>query len=985
MKYFPAYLSVPSLPNMLKTILLFSLFLICLNTPAQNFSYTHYSIREGLAGSNVYAAIQDKEGFMWFATETGVSRFDGVHFKNFTIEDGLPDNEILGFFNDSKGRLWMMPFRATICYYYNGKLHTQKNDSILRRLQVTGNINAMAEDKEGNLALIESYGIHLIKDKITKRIGINIKEPYFAFAAMATNDSGIIDVFANKGFFAITGETLVSLNKTIGRYSIGQIFMGRSFFVEEKNNNINLTFYESGKSHSFGISPVHLNFSILPEGFFSDNTHDGTFIYNSNDFSFSEHHLPGKTIANVFKDNENNLWFCTQREGVYKLNSPFISNRIFNNNSGKILGVHSLIKHKNRLWVGTEEAGLFTLMPVTNKIKTEPYTASLMGQPRNQTRVLLETKNSHLLIGMQKGIISTSSIKMSLEGSIKDITPAFADYVLVSTSSGVWLVDGTTLNKGAINIWEAIWDERATTAHYSQGTFYIGTLDGLYKLSRQDRKKNFLGDEDPLLKSRIAAIRETQDGTLWIATYDRGIIAYKNKKVIFTISKNDGLSSNICRNLFLYKNDLWVGTDNGLNKIAINGNKYAITKYTVADGLLSNFINAVCVDDSLVYVGTPEGVSYFDDKKISQQAPSLLRLTDIIVSGNPIPHDVLPFTLARRNNNVRFEYAGISYRSGGEIFYRYRLLGLDTGWHITKDNFLNYPTLLPRGYTMELQAVNKFGTKSEIARIPFSIEKFWWETTWVQISGIVLFLSLVGFFMNRRIKQVRLREKEKNLLREQVSSLEQMALRAQMNPHFIFNSLNSIQHYVLDKDIIGANKYIAGFSRLIRLTLDNSSKPEISIEEEIKYLSQYLELEKMRTGNKFNYSINVPENIVHNDHSIPPMILQPFVENSIRHGILYRNDSNGHIKIEAIQHEKGLSFIIEDNGVGRLTAGLFKSKNPIEYQSKGISLTEQRINLMNRNRKEKIEMAMTDVEFEGTVTGTRVIIIYPTTNKKTHD
>jgi hypothetical protein len=259
MKYFPAYLSVPSLPNMLKTILLFSLFLICLNTPAQNFSYTHYSIREGLAGSNVYAAIQDKEGFMWFATETGVSRFDGVHFKNFTIEDGLPDNEILNFFSDSKGRLWMMPFRNTICYYYKGKLYTQKNDSILGRLQITGNIIAMAEDMEGTLVLIQSNGIHLIKDTITK--SINIKETPFFFSAMATNDSGVVNLFANKGFFAITEETLVSLNKNIGTYDIGQIFMGRSFFVEEKNNNINLTFYEAGKAI---LLAFHLRILIFP-------------------------------------------------------------------------------------------------------------------------------------------------------------------------------------------------------------------------------------------------------------------------------------------------------------------------------------------------------------------------------------------------------------------------------------------------------------------------------------------------------------------------------------------------------------------------------------------------------------------------------------------------------------------------------------------------------------------------------------------------
>jgi len=235
--------------------------------------------------------------------------------------------------------------------------------------------------------------------------------------------------------------------------------------------------------------------------------------------------------------------------------------------------------------------------------------------------------------------------------------------------------------------------------------------------------------------------------------------------------------------------------------------------------------------------------------------------------------------------------------------------------------------------------------------------------------------------MNRRIRRVRFREKEKTRMSEQVSMLEQMALKAQMNPHFIFNSLNSIQQYVVDKDIVGANKYISGFSRLIRLTLDNSSKPEIPIAEEIKHLSQYLELEKMRTDNKFLYSISIPEEILQDDYSISPMVLQPFVENSIRHGIRYRNDSNGHIKIVVTHYEKGLRFIIEDNGVGREIAGLYKSINPIEYQSKGISLTEQRINLMNRNRKEKIEILLTDIKDEKNATaGTRVVINYPNNN-----
>ena len=967
--------------HMLKTSFLFLLSVVCLSIKAQNFSYTHYGIKEGLAGSNVYAAIQDKEGFMWFATETGLSRFDGIHFKNFTTEDGLPDNEIIGLYCDSKGRIWLIPFRKSICYYYKGKLHTQQNDSLLARLQITSNIFFVAENKLGNVALAENSRIHLIKDTSISVITV-IEE--FVVTALATDSSGSFQVYSRKELFHIVSDKLVSLKKGEGIYNIGEIAIGKTFLVGQKTvvpqagnefGKIKVIFPTTNVSRLFKSTMGHINFSILSDSLFSDNTNNGTLIYNCKDAKYREHHLPGKSVSSVFRDNEQNLWFCTQREGIYKLNSPYVSGYRFMGINDKALSVHSMYWHKDNMWVGTEDSYLFTFNPVTGKTILQPNTRHLIGRASNLTKVLLGTKNRDLLIGMQKQILTASGVENGQTGSLKDITPAFENNVLISNSYGVWLMDATNLKGG-----DTIWRGRATSAHYSNELFYIGTLDGLYIVTKQ-KEKYFAGNDDKLLKSRIASIREAPDGSLWIATYDRGIIQYKNRKVIANITKEQGLSSNICRCIFLRGNQIWAGTDKGLDKISINGDAFTITKYTVADGLSSDFINCIYADDSLVYVGTPEGISYFDDKKISQQSPCLLRLTDLNVSGNSIFLDGHPLILGRRQNNIRFEYAGISYRSGGEILYRYRLSGLDTGWHKTKENFLSYPTLLPGNYKMELQAINKFGVESEVLTIPFSIENFLWEKTWVQILVVILFLFTAGILMNRRIRQVRLREKEKSLLREQISSLEQMALKAQMNPHFIFNSLNSIQQYVVDKDIIGANKYIAGFSRLIRLTLDNSSKPEISIAEEIKYLTQYLELEKMRTDNKFLYSINIPEKILRDDYRISPMLLQPFLENSIRHGIRYRNDSNGHIKIDVTNYEQGLRFIIEDNGVGRETAGLYKSMSPIEYQSKGISLTEQRINLMNRNRKEKIEIAVKDVkDNENTIIGTRVVIKYPNSN-----
>ena len=884
-------------------------------------------------------------------------------------------------FCDSKGRLWLLPFRKSLCYYYNGKLHTQKNDSLLKRIRITDNIFFIAEDKNGTVAIGELSKIHLIKGSSVREIELQRRVTYIT--AMACDSSGIIRVnirsYQQDTIYMLSDNKLIAKTSLSSGNRVYNMALGKSFLVTKEAGRTDFKSF-SGDSRSLNQLKIHINFSILSDSLFSDNTHDGSFVYNCNNPFYNIHYLPGKTVSSVYKDNEQNLWFCTQREGVYKLNSPFVYGQTVKDPSGKLLGVYSLLKNNGIVWIGTEEGYIFSLQPSTGKINKEPYTKGLTGNPRNSLRVLLKTKKGELVLGLQGYVKKTNSINYKTEGSLKDLANAYDNNIIVSTSSGMWVIDGMTLKES-----DTLWQGRTTAGSYSDGIYYIGTLEGLY-LATRDKQIKYAGEKDSLLRNRIAAIRQSKDGTFWIATYDKGILIYKNSKLIDQISKKNGLSSNICRTLFIHGNNLWVGTDNGLNKVNIGDKDYPIIKYTTADGLISNSINTVVADDSLVYVGTPEGISYFDDKKISPQASCVLRITDISAAGNSLEVDVVSgkykaLALARKENNIRFEFAGISYRSGGEMSYRYKLIGLDTGWHATKENFLNYPTLSPGDYVMEIQAINKFGIGSDVIRVPFTINKYWWEKIWVGGLLILLLAGILYLVVSWRIRRIRKRENEKNQLLEQAVLMEHMALKAQMNPHFIFNSLNSIQQYVVDKDVVGANRYLAAFSRLIRLTLDNSSKSAISIAEEIKYLSQYLELEMMRTDNKFSYTINIPEEILESDHTISPMLLQPFIENSIRHGILYRKDSEGHIHVKIKQYENGLRFTIEDNGVGREQSAFYKSKTPIKYQSKGIVLTKQRVDLINRNKTEKVKICITDIKNEiGAIEGTRVILDYPHSN-----
>jgi hypothetical protein len=437
------------------------------------------------------------------------------------------------------------------------------------------------------------------------------------------------------------------------------------------------------------------------------------------------------------------------------------------------------------------------------------------------------------------------------------------------------------------------------------------------------------------------------------------------------------LTSDICRALYVSGNTIWVGTDKGLNRVVITPAGAAITTYTEDDGLVGNMINAVYVDGSKVYAGTSAGLTSFDADRISLHSFCKLRITGVGIQNGKKQYDTTGLVLPHVENDVRFDFVGISYRSAGDITYRYRMVGLNDNWQTTRETFLSYPSLPSGDYELQLQATNKFGVESEIVRIPFQVEKLLWEKTWFRILALLIIGALIWIFVNARIKKIRRQNEEKMQINNRMAELEQMALKAQMNPHFIFNSLNSVQQYVIDKDLRGANKFITDFSRLIRLTLDISSKTKISLYEEISYLTTYLELEKTKFEDKFSYRVTVADNLDPSDWYIPPMILQPYVENSIRHGVRYRADKLGEIRVSMELNEQYLICRVEDNGVGRKVAAQFKSQMPIEYQSKGMTLTARRIEMLNRHQQVPALIEVEDILINNQIAGTRVVLQFP--------
>jgi ligand-binding sensor domain-containing protein len=902
----------------------------------------------------VYDAIQDKEGFMWFATENGLSRFDGKNFKTFTTKDGLPDNEVLKLFLDSKGRLWIMPFRPSVCYYYKGKIHNRDNDSLLSKINLFSHALDMAEDRSGNLFIAEMTAWHNIFLNGIIKTTTKINDNNLAVNAIGVNKTGEVELLISIFKLRQNLHYLVrpmDENTVMIKYrpdwsdnstsSIGPgyiIIPTQQNFLEFALNNID-------KVILLKMPPNTVSINYINERKIAINTTTGLRLFDPQTKIFSDLIFKDFSFTSAFRDKESNLWLTTAGSGVLMVPSLQFRNYSFSDNT-KNFEVTALSKIGNLIYVAGWDKKIW-------KVNINDLTFSSFTDAAHEGGKIIS-----ILPFRDKLLLSNSLYYQNpVNSKIDDIS-------LKSVSAGKTGIIYASHRYALLCKWsgeqEIIWNERSTCAVEKDSGFYIGTLNGLIYKSYQG-KIVYLGKIFPELTSRIVNLEVSDDNVLWITTKGNGIIAYSRNRILYHFTEADGLTSDNCISLHLDSNAVWLGTEKGLNRIEITGRETRITRFSMSDGLPSNVINVTATAGKKVFVGTPTGLTYFEVDKISQASSCDLQVTGIYLANKYWAYDSTDFSLPHKNNDIRFEFSGISFKSAGEMKYQYRMLGLQPEWRTTTDEQLNFPSLSSGKYSLQLKAINKYGVESRAKEVSFVIEKLLWEKTWFRLMTISIIGGCIWALFRYRVGKVRQKEKKQAALNQRIAELEQKALRSQMNPHFIFNSLNSIQQYVAERDITGANHFITDFSRLIRMTLDLSANTFINMSDEIDYITTYLKVEKTRLENQFDYSINIDETLNLHEIYLPPLLLQPYVENSIRHGIKYKKENKGMISICVQKKEADILVSVEDNGIGREAAQQYKSKYHIQYQSKGMSINNDRIDVLNSYNDQKIKMVINDL------------------------
>jgi uncharacterized membrane-anchored protein YhcB (DUF1043 family) len=463
---------------------------------------------------------------------------------------------------------------------------------------------------------------------------------------------------------------------------------------------------------------------------------------------------------------------------------------------------------------------------------------------------------------------------------------------------------------------------------------------------------------------------------MYLLSRESGIFTY-SKNRIYELKGKFKLPEVICYDMEQdNKGDLWIGTNHGLMKISLE--KENIKVYNTSNGLISNTIYDVAINTPYIYLSTEEGIIRFPlDQDLSNPVSPYISLNRTQLNGSNTTYAsgmILPYD----HQTVSFQFYTSTYKDQDKTKLFYQLKGREskTG-QINKDELV-LSKLSPGNYKLTVYAINNDGIKSTVPIVLlFKVAKPFWTTLWFIILVAFTGIACVYFIIRIITQSNKKKEQKKTELNRQINEHRLNAIQAQMNPHFIFNAINSIQHYILSNKTQAAYDYLAKFSKLIRLVLANSQHNAIRLTKEIEILELYIELEQQRFKHKFEYNIYIDKEIDLEEIKIPVMLIQPFVENAIWHGIMNLDQSvKGKLSIGFYLSGETLRIVVEDNGIGRKRAGELKTLK--SHESIGVEATEKRIALLKSARNKEAKILFTDLfDRNNIAAGTKVEIWIP--------
>ncbi|MBV7532609.1 two-component regulator propeller domain-containing protein [Chitinophaga sp. sic0106] len=432
--------------------------------------------------------------------------------------------------------------------------------------------------------------------------------------------------------------------------------------------------------------------------------------------------------------------------------------------------------------------------------------------------------------------------------------------------------------------------------------------------------------------------------------------------------------------------NIWLTTQHGFYKLKLKQEK--LQSFVQGDDIIDNDRKVrrriLELQNGMLLIGASDHAVSFDPAHLQVAPPPPdvtilnMRVMDSTIQIGQALRDTSPIQLNHRQNFISIEFKSLQYHQE-KINYYYQLEGVDEKW-VSAEGLLvaKYTNLPPGLYTFLVKAANATGTFSDnVTVLQINILPAFWQTDWFRMLAIILAIAVIYLYVRFRINLIRREARQRASIQQEMAQLEMKALRSQMNPHFIFNALNSIQIFMMKNETESALSYLSRFAKLIRNVLDNSQLNNISVSREVSMLENYMELEKLRFTDQFEYKIIIDPNLEADMVEIPTMIVQPFVENAIWHGLVHKKEK-GRVTITFEEAPGRILCTIEDNGVGREKSAAIKQMQGHSHHSRGLQITRDRLAIYNSRFHVEAGFEIEDLyDSEGKAAGTRVVLWFP--------
>jgi|GEM_PF-3697802 len=747
-----------SKPVRWKAILLFILS-IGSHLPAQLPHFHRYDMSNGLASDRVYDILQDAKGYLWFATEAGLSKFDGYSFSQITTDEGLPVNEVLKLQEDSKGRLWCMTFPGIPTYIEKGSITHSRKAKWLQKAEVSIYFQGFLEDKQGSVWLIAHSSMVFRLDMEKQEIqSFSPQELKGAPRGIWQDKDGQIWLIGGENIWKWNGQGF-EFKQKMPRYQSQNFFqmpngdplgVGRTAIFDYKNGTQTVLFEDEALR---GLATNHINRDRNGDIWIS--TSSGLFRYQQSNGSWQrkDHLFKGQFISRFYQDREGNYWVSPLGHGVFffsSFNIPSIHTEDMQNHPFYCLEIDQqghLIAGGYKNW-GRVTGNKLELIPLSNMENNQGQVTQILAHPDGLTFLLYP---GGLIRTARDGSMSYHDV------SPKNISVGPRGSIFLSGKRNLIQFQATETLPANFNRDTAfanthqIFSGRFFDIHYVPKHGYIGVgNDSLFLYNGE----TFVPFQHKLPQQAqfLRKLHTDPSGSFWLLLEGQGVAHYQQGKW-HHIGAKEGLSSTLMFSIADGPNQsILIGTQKGLNIIQPEeSGEYSIKVLDKFDGLPSNVIYDALYHNDSIWVATPTGLAGFNPEILptySYHPP--IHFTRLQVNQREMPLDS-NLVFSHHQNNITISFKGLSFRHEGQLVYRYRMVNQSESWNQTSFPQVDFPQLAPSQYQFEVQTLRRNGKPSQHkAILNFSIQAPFWATLWFKIlCASILILCLILFFRIR--------------------------------------------------------------------------------------------------------------------------------------------------------------------------------------------------------------------------------------------